>query len=103
MSAVVQRDETDWQPRRGSRRRVSMLARVDDKSGPPFRVLVRNLSYEGCEILSERALELGQALELSMPGGAMKAQVRWVKDDRAGLVFLLGNNAIEERRTRIGV
>ena len=100
----MNRDASDWRQRRGARRRVSLLAELAGETGQPFRVLVRNISYEGCELLSERRLDLGQALELEMPGaGKIKAQVRWVSGDRAGLCFLLGNSVIEERRSRIGV
>lgn len=104
MYRQVLRDVSDWRQRRSARRRVSMLAQLADESGEPFRVLVRNISYEGCELLSDRRLALGQALELSMPsGGTVKAQVRWVNGDRVGLCFLLGNSVVEDRRSRIGV
>ena len=104
MGLEVKRDASDWLRRRGARRRVSMVAHLVEEGGEPFRVLVRNLSYEGCEILSERALVPGQSVELEMPrAGRIKAQVRWVSGDRAGLSFLLGNSVHEERRARIGV
>jgi hypothetical protein len=66
-------------------------------------VLVSNLNYDGCLVVSEADLQLGETLMLRLPGlGQLRAQVRWADRERAGLRFLLGG-VIDERRSRIGV
>lgn len=98
----MEREPADWLPRAG-RRRVSLagIGRWDD--GSRARVLVSNISYEGCQIWSDHGFTCGETLELALAGqSSMKAQVRWVIEGRAGARFLIGDVA-GERRARIGV
>lgn len=52
-------------------------------------IIVSDLSYEGCQILSAQAFEIGNTLDLRIIGrGGVKGVVRWVADDRAGIRFV---------------
>jgi hypothetical protein len=43
-------------------------------------------------------------VRIAVPGrGKIAAQIRWVKDNRVGAVFLTGDSATNERRARLGV
>jgi hypothetical protein len=100
----VERETIDWKTRVAPRRGVSHTASLEVADGRRFRVLVTNLSYTGCQLLSEQRLEIGQTVGLSLPGrGSMDAQVRWTAGDCYGLQFLLGQSTVEDRRARIGV
>jgi hypothetical protein len=82
---------------------VSLQAGARRGDGSVLRLLVTNLSYEGCTVLGERSLEIGEVVNVTVPGlGAMDAQVRWVCEDKAGLSFLLGKSVQEDRRARLG-
>lgn len=99
----MEREQIDWK-KRGWRRRTSAIAMVRRNGGSSYRALVGNLSYDGCQILSEQALTPGETLVLSIPGkGTVSAQVRWVDGDRAGLRFLAENSVVDQRRARLGV
>jgi len=100
----VEREPIDWKARGFSRRGVSHKGRISCADGQVFSALVTNLSYSGCQVLAEGSLTVGETVSLSLPGqGAQDAQVRWVAQDCAGLQFLLGQSAAEDRRARIGV
>ena len=63
-----------------------------------------NISYDGCHILAEDELEVGEALNLSVDAmSVIEAQVRWVDGGRSGLKFVTGASAVDARRARIGV
>jgi hypothetical protein len=99
----MEREPIDWLPR-AMRRRVSLtgVARWEDAS--TAGVLVSNISYEGCHLWSDHELELGETVRLMLPGyGRIDAQVRWTDGGSAGVRFLVGTSAADERRARIGV
>lgn len=99
----MQREIVDWKKRDG-RRSVSLVGRAHKSAGHPFRVLITNLSYEGCTVISEQPLVVGETLFLEVPSqGRLRVQVRWIADDKAGVRFLLGVSVAEERRARLGV
>lgn len=99
----MERELADWKIR-SLRRQANVVGIVQRDHGPGFRVLMMNLSYEGCHILCEQILTVGETLSVQLPGkGAIKAQVRWVDGDRAGLRFLFENSAVERRRAHLGV
>jgi hypothetical protein len=86
------------------RRLVRFVAAAFWPDGSSATVLVSNLSYRGCEMQSRRAFEVGQTIGLTLPElGAIHAQIRWIKDGRAGAKFLKGASARDIRRARIGV
>jgi hypothetical protein len=100
----MEREAIDWKARASARRGVSHKATVKTGDGREFLVLVTNLSYNGCHMLSETSFDIGEAVILTLPGrGSLSAQVRWTAGDCAGLQFLLGDSTAEERRVRIGV
>jgi hypothetical protein len=83
---------------------VSRVATVERADGSRARVLVSDMSYEGCRFLAEQAFEQGECVTFTMPQmGSIEAQVRWVSGDCVGLRFLLGQNMLEARRARLGV
>ena len=89
---------------RGPRHRAELMAACRWADGSSAAVLVANVSYQGCEIRSNRAFEQGETIWLALPGrGKIKAQVRWVRERSAGVKFLTGESAKDERRARLGV
>ena len=99
----MKREVIDWKIR-SPRRPANVVGTALRDDGSSFRVLVVNISYEGCHILCEQALVTGETLSVELPGkGAMKAQVRWVDGDKAGLRFLFLDSVFERRRARLGV
>ncbi len=89
---------------RGPRHRAELMAACRWADRSSAAVLVANVSYQGCEIRSNRAFEQGEAIWLALPGrGKIKAQVRWVRERSAGVKFLTGESAKDERRARLGV
>ena len=98
----VDRELRDYSAR-GPRHSAELMAACRWTDGSSAAVLVTNLSYQGCEIRSSRALEQGETIWLALPGrGKIKAQIRWVKECAAGAKFLTGD-AKDERRARLGV
>jgi PilZ domain len=98
----MEREQRDWLSR-SARRRVSFAGTATRADGSSLRVLVSNLSYEGCNLLCDKRLDRGEIVDVTVPGlGTMSAQVRWIAEERAGLSFLLGKSMQEERRARLG-
>ena len=99
----MKREFVDWKIRT-LRRQANVVGTAQRDQGASFRVLLMNISYEGCHIVCEQALTIGETLSIELPAkGSIKAQVRWVDGDRAGLCFLFQNSAVEQRRARLGV
>ncbi len=100
----MEREPIDWKARASTRRGVSHRARISLADGRDILALVTNLSYNGCHLLSEGSLDVGETLVVNLAGrGSLSAQVRWIAGDCAGLQFLLGDSSVEDRRARIGV
>jgi hypothetical protein len=98
----MEREQQDWLSR-SARRHVSLIGTARRADGGSLRVLVSNLSYEGCKLMSEKRLSIGEIVNVTMPGlGTMSAQVRWTAENKAGLSFLLGKSVQEDRRARLG-
>jgi hypothetical protein len=99
----MEREQQDWR-KRAPRRKVSLsgVAYCDD--GSQHRMVVTNMGYDGCHIIAERCLSVGETLKLSIPGmGIVAVQVRWAADEQAGVRFLVGTTAVEDRRARLGI
>jgi hypothetical protein len=93
----------DWVKRSG-RRNVSLIGSAELPDGTSTRVLLSDLSYEGCQLVAEQDLEVGEVIRLTIPDmGTMQAWVRWVVDGKVGLRFALGGSVTDDRRLRIGV
>ena len=57
----------------------------------------------GCHLITEEVLDIGETILLELPRmQKTQAQVRWVKDQHAGVRFLQGTSALDDRRARIG-
>ena len=99
----MKRELIDWKVR-PIRRRLTLPGTASSADGRAFRILLSNISYEGCHMLAEYDLTVGEVIQVDIPGmGRMQAQVRWSSDDQAGVRFLLGGSTTEDRRARIGV
>jgi hypothetical protein len=52
-------------------------------------VVVSDLSYTGCQLRCADSFEAGETFELRViKRGAVAAEIRWVRDDRAGARFV---------------
>jgi hypothetical protein len=73
---------------RNRRRPVKMDAVARRNGGITSRVVMLDLSYEGCGVETEVEFEAGEAITLSVLGrGEIRTHVRWSSSDRAGLIF----------------
>lgn len=99
----MKRELIDWKVR-PVRRKLALPGTASNSAGCAFKILLSNISYEGCHLLAEYDLTVGEIIHVEVPGmGRMQAQVRWVSEDQAGVRFLLGSSSTEARRARIGV
>lgn len=99
---MIERPISEWVKR--SRKPASATGVAYRSDGSWMRVHMTNLSYDGCHLLTEEAFDIGEMLSLVMPGmQRIEVQVRWVKENQAGVRFLHGGNAADERRARLGL
>ena len=99
---MIERPLSDWVKR--SRKPMSLTGVAYRADGAWVRVHMTDLSYDGCKLLTDDTLDIGETLTLVMPRMQhMKAQVRWIKNQQAGIRFLHNGSAVDERRSRIGV
>jgi hypothetical protein len=85
---AIERTPSDWTQRQG-RKPASTTGVAYRSDGSWMRVHMTNLSYDGCHILTEDRLDIGETLKLVMPRMQhTEVQVRWVKDQEAGVRFL---------------
>jgi PilZ domain-containing protein len=99
----VSRQPADWHIR-SHRQRVSLTAIGTWSDGTTARVLVSNMSYRGCHIWTDHELAPGETLKLALPDkGVIEGQIRWADASRAGVRFLTGDSAVDDRRARLGV
>jgi hypothetical protein len=83
----MEREPIDWSARE-YRKRVSLVGSASREDGGSVRILVTNLSYAGCQLQSEQALDRGEIIQLRLPSmGNMNGQVRWVSDVSAAFAF----------------
>lgn len=99
----MEREPIDQTPR-ARRQSARLQGKLRGPTGQSAPVLVANISYERCQIWSDRDLTCGETITLSLPGrGDIDGQVRWTADVSAGINFLTGASAVDDRLTRIGV
>ena len=100
---MIERSPSQWSPR--NERRMSSTTGVAYRSdGSWVRVHMTNLSYEGCHLLTEERLDIGETLELVFPRMQhLKAHVRWLKENEAGVRFIQAGSAADDRRARLGI
>lgn len=83
--------------------RANHAATVRLGDGREVTALVTNLSDDGCQLLAEADLSVGETLVVTLPDrDPIEAQVRWTAGDKAGIRFL-NEDPPEQRRARIGV
>ena len=88
--------------RKEVRTMVHAEASVASSHGDSAKMTIGNVSTHGCNIRGEAAwLRIGSFVGVSLEGGPpLKAIVRWVRDDSAGLEFMRpvpsGNTAWHE-------
>jgi hypothetical protein len=88
-------------PGRPERRPVVLSGHALRSDGRTFEVSVVNLSYDGCAIASSEPLEPGTALKISVLRlGVVDAEVVWVEEGRAGLVFAKASAAGRDHAPR---
>lgn len=76
---------------------VAGIASRFDGSKVPVRVM--NISYEGCQLETEKFLLVGERVKLSLPGlGEIPAEVRWAIKGRAGARFVIETPLLAEKR-----
>ncbi len=86
---------------RGERRPVSMSGHAALEDGQTAEVLVLDLSYEGCGLQIAVPLAVGETITLSvLKRGAIKAEVRWYANGKAGVVFKPEVSPAEQHRAR---
>ena len=99
---MIKRSPSDW-VMRSNRNHTSVTGVAYRSDGSWVRVHMTNLSYDGCKLLTDHRFDIGEQLTLVMPRMRhISVQVRWVKENEAGVRFLLGT-AVDDRRARIGV
>ena len=86
--------------KRDERYEVELPAIAYRDDGTSLGVTLRNMSYNGCMLLADAALAIGEKVILAIPGmGEIRAQVRWASDDcKAGARFVLEQIIAEDRR-----
>lgn len=90
--------------KRDPRQKVNLVAVIRHPGSEPFRALVTELSYEGCQAIPEQSLCVGETVAIVVPRmGEIKAQVRWTAGDKVGFYFLKDEMVLDQRRARIGV
>jgi len=100
---MIERPQSQWISRQ-ARKPASTTGAAYRSDGSWMRVHMTNLSYDGCHLLTEEPLDIGETLELRMPQMQhVNVQVRWVMDQQAGVRFLNNASVAEERRARLGV
>jgi hypothetical protein len=86
---------------RPERRPVELGGHALRPDGHTFEVSVVNLSYDGCAIACSEPLEPGAPLKISVLRlGVVDAEVVWVEEGRAGLVFAKASAASRNHAPR---
>lgn len=64
-------------------------ASLIDSDGGSLRVVVTDISREGCRLETDGSLKIGEKVQLEVPKyGSFPAQIRWAVGNEAGAVFL---------------
>ncbi len=99
---MIERPQSEWTSR-PDRKATSTTGMIYRDDGSWMRVQMIDLSYDGCHLLTEDRLNVGETLKLVIPFMQhLTAQVRWVKDNEAGARLLHNASAAEVRRARLG-
>ena len=75
--------------KRAPRVDTSIDAVLTDSDGNRMKVVVLDISREGCRLEADGALKIGERIDLHVPRyGNYPAQVRWAVGNEAGAIFL---------------
>lgn len=62
---------------------------LTDSDGNAVDVIVIDISREGCRLLTDGSLKIGEKVQIDVPKhGSFPAQIRWALGNEAGAVFL---------------
>ena len=99
---MIERKQSDWKSR-AERKTTSTTGMVYRSDGSWMRVQMTDLSYDGCHLLTEDNLNVGETLELVIPHMQhLNVQVRWIRENEAGVRLLRHTSVADERRARLG-
>jgi len=75
------------------------------EDGSSLTVTFRNMSYNGCMLVADMALAIGEIVRLAIPRmGEIRAQVRWASDGgKAGARFVLEEIGPDEPHCRLSL
>jgi hypothetical protein len=102
---MIERPQSQW-VKRDDRKRASLTGVAYHSDGSWTRVHMTNLSYDGCHLLTDKPLDIGETLLLVMPQMRhQRVQVRWSRDQESGVRFLAeaGMSVQDDRRSRLGI
>ena len=73
--------------------------------GSSLAITLRNMSYNGCMLVADMALAIGEVVRLAIPRmGEIRAQVRWASDEgKAGARFVLEEIGPDEQHSRMSL
>ena len=75
---------------REERRPVKVAATACLPDGGEVLIQLTDISYQGCQVETDRVLPIGSRITLTIPRlGEIAAQVRWSLQGRAGVRFIL--------------
>jgi hypothetical protein len=88
--------------KRAERHEVKLPAIAFRADGTSFAVTLRNMSYNGCLLVADTALAIGEKIRLAVPRmGEIRAQVRWSSNEgKSGARFVLEEIGPDEQRCR---
>ena len=88
-------------PDRPERRSVELSGHALRADGHTFEISVVNLSYDGCAIACREPLQPGMPLKVSVLRlGVVDAEVVWVEEGKAGLIFAKASAADRDHAPR---
>ena len=77
------------QIKRAPRVDTNINAALTDSDGSRMKVVVLDISREGCRLETDGALKIAERIDLHVPRyGTYPAQVRWAVGNEAGAIFL---------------
>jgi hypothetical protein len=63
--------------------------KLTDSDGNSVDVVVVDISREGCRLVTDSTLKIGENVQIDVPKhGSFAAQIRWALGNEAGAVFL---------------
>ena len=99
----MRQQRADGWIKRNDRQEVDLQAAITRAEGSTMAAQVTNISFEGCQLEFDGDLEIGECVNVALPGlGEIGAQVRWALPGKAGVCFLLDESQSEQQRSGVG-